>query len=375
MELRNRQKRLWAEIDLDKIKHNFDLIGGNVCCVVKADAYGHGACVLAKYYEELGAVYFAVSNIEEAIQLRKYGIKKPILVLGYTPAECACVLAKYNIEQTVYSYDYAVLLSKEATSSDVKVNVHIKIDTGMGRIGFQYHDKHNELELAYKSCVMNNLIPKGVFTHFAVADEGINDFTTKQYKLFSEAIDWLKARGVKFEVCHCSNSAAILWYPNYHMDMVRAGIVLYGLGSNSTQSDLQPVLTLKSVVSNVKTINKGDSISYGRTFVADKDMKVATVPIGYADGYYRSNTGNCVFINNRKCQIIGRVCMDQLMVVVDGASIGDEVEIYGPHITVDDVAKYNNTIPYEVLCSIAERVPRVYTKNGEIVEIVDKLSR
>jgi alanine racemase len=375
MELRNRQKRLWAEIDLDKVERNFRLIDGNVCCVVKADAYGHGACVLAKYYEELGAMYFAVSNIEEAIQLRKHGITKPVLVLGYTPVECASVLAKYDIEQTVYSYEYAVSLNKEAVLSDVKIRIHIKIDTGMGRIGFQYHDNHNELELAYKSCLLSNLVPQGIFTHFAIADEGINEFTSMQYNYFSQSIELLKKHGVSFKIHHCSNSAATLLYPGFRMDMVRAGIILYGLAINDKQLGFQPVLTLKSVVSNVKTIYKGDSVSYGRTFVAKKDMKIATIPVGYADGFYRSNTGSYVFLNNKKCQIVGRVCMDQLMVVVDDASIGDEVEIYGPHITVDDVAKYNNTIPYEVLCSIAERVPRVYIKDGRIVEIVDKLSR
>ena len=374
MELLNIQKRLWAEIDMNAVEHNYNQIKGPVCCVVKANAYGHGAIQLAKLYEKLGVFYFAVSNIEEAIQLRNAGITKPILILGYSPVECVKELSKYNISQCVYSLDYANALSKECIKNNVNINIHIKIDTGMGRIGFQYKNNHNDLEDALKACKLEGFRLEGIFTHFAVSDEGINDYTNKQYNYFINAIEYFKNNGIVFKICHCANSAAIIDYPTYHLDMVRAGIMLYGVNpTNNNNIDLKPVLTLKSIVSNVKEVKKGDSISYGRTYIADKDMRVATIPIGYADGFYRSNTNNYVYINDKKCRILGRICMDQIMVESEDAKIGDIVEIYGSHIKVEDVAKYNHTIPYEILCSIGQRVPRVYIYNNEIMEIQDNL--
>lgn len=374
MKLKNIQKRLWAEIDLDAAIYNFSSVRQSLCCVIKANAYGHGAAYLAKTYESIGAKYLAVSNIEEGIQLRNSGVKTPILILGYTPTDCAYDLEKYDLEQTVYNAEYALKLNKQALSAGVKIKIHIKIDTGMGRIGFQYHKGINELPLALLSCKYPNLIPHGIFTHFAVSDEGTNDFTNNQYQFFIEACNYLESNGVSFAVKHCSNSAAIIDYPDYHLDMVRAGISLYGINPTPNKSvRLKPVLSLWSVVSNVKKINKGDSVSYGRAFIADKDMVVATIPIGYADGFWRSNQGHHVFINGEYCRIIGRVCMDQIMVECKNAKMGDLVEIYGEHIPVEEVAKYNHTIPYEILCAIGERVPRVYKKNGKIIEIVDKL--
>ena len=374
MQLFERQKRLWAEIDLNAAEYNFKQIKGPVCCVIKADAYGHGSIQLATLFEKLGAYYFAVSNIEEAIQLRNGGITKPILILGYTPINCVSDLKLYNLSQTIYSLDYAKMFSRECEKQNVKIKVHIKIDTGMGRIGFQYHKGINELNQAFEACQMTGIEVEGIFMHFAIADEGINDFTREQYNFFLEAIEYLESKGIFFKIRHCSNSAASIDYPQFHLDMVRAGIVLYGFNpTNSHKNLFHPVLSLKSVVSNVKKIRKGDSISYGRTFIAPKDMMVATIPVGYADGFFRSNSGSCVFLNGQKCKIIGRVCMDQIIVSCDSAHIGDEVEIYGKHIPIEDVSTYNNTIPYEVLCAISKRVPRVYLYNNRIVAIQDNL--
>ena len=243
----------------------------------------------------------------------------------------------------------------------------------MGRIGFQFHDKHNELDEALKACKLDCLIPYGIFMHFAISDEGINDFTNKQYENYINAVKFLEDSGIDFAIHHVSNSGAILDYPLFRLDMVRAGIILYGYNASPYEHKLKPALSLKSVVSHVKVINKGDSVSYGRTFIAKEDTRVATIPIGYADGFYRSNTGSFVIINGEKCKIIGRVCMDQMMVISNTAQVGDEVTVIGKGIEADDIAKYNHTISYEVLCSIGERVPRIYVYDGEIVSIRDNL--
>ena len=368
------QKRLWAEVDLDNLRHNFLQIDNPVCCVIKANAYGHGASLIGPFFETIGAKYLAVSNIEEGIQLRNSGVKIPILILGYTPAECVEELSKYNLDQTVYSFEYSRNLNKYAVDANVNINIHIKIDTGMGRIGFQFFKGVNELPLALAACKNSNLNPVGIFTHFCCSDEGKNTFTIEQFSFFKKAVEYLEKNGASFSLKHCSNSAAIIDYPDYGLDMVRAGILLYGVNPTNNRSiSLKPVLSLWSVVSNIKKVRKGDSISYGRSFVADKDMMVATIPIGYADGFWRSNQGHHVYINGERCEIIGRVCMDQIMVRCNNANIGDLVEVYGKNVPIEEVAEYNHTIPYEILCSIGERVPRVYIKDGKIVEIVDKL--
>ena len=373
MEVRNIEKRVIAEINLNALEENFKKVPKPVCCVVKADAYGHGAVEVSKFLEKLGASYLAVSNIEEAIEIRNGGVKMPIVILGYTPTDCAKELSIYDIDQCVYSLEFAKALNDNAIKNNVKIKIHIKIDTGMGRIGFQYHDKHNELSDALASCKLSNLIPHGIFMHFAKSDEGINDYTKNQYKCFTEAIKYLEDNGIKFKVRHCSNSGAILDYTDYRLDMVRAGVILYGVNPSPFEHHFNYVLTLKSRVSHVKTVFKGDSISYNGLFIAEKDTRIATIPVGYADGFCRESTGTYVMINGKKATVIGRVCMDQMMVISDDVKVGDEVIIYGEGITVDDVAKYNKTSPYKVLCDIGRRVPRVYKYNGEIVAIRDDL--
>ncbi|MBP5273488.1 MAG: alanine racemase, partial [Abditibacteriota bacterium] len=296
MIIKNKQKRVWAEIDLNCAEDNFRFIRSRIkpetglCCVVKANGYGHGALQLASLYEKLGADLFAVSNIEEAIQLRNGGVSKPVLILGYTPVLCAKELAAYGLSQCVYSEEYGAALSECCVSGGIRLPVHIKLDTGMGRLGFRYRAPEKDrggLEAAARVCQLPGLEPEGIFTHFAAADEGGAgaDFTLSQYECFREACGFFAEKGIRFSVRHCSNSAAILERPEFQEDMVRAGIILYGLKPSplvkNTQS-LKPVMTLKSVISHIKTLQAGDTVSYGRTFTAPGPMKVATVPMGYA---------------------------------------------------------------------------------------------
>jgi len=382
-------KRTWAEINMDAVKHNFNSIKNCIskdsmmCCVVKADAYGHGAVQLSRMYEQLGADWFAVSNIEEALQLRNNGITKPMLILGYTPENMAKVLYDNNISQAVYSLDYAKALSEDAVKNNVKVNIHLKLDTGMSRIGLmcQSVDSDNiSLPIAYDICTMPNLIPQGVFTHFAVSDEAEEGkaFTMAQYENFTYTINRLQEKGIHFTVRHCANSGAIIDYPHMHMDMVRAGIILYGLspsGKLKNRLKLQPAMELKSVVSHVKDIPRGTTVSYGRTFKADKTMKIATVPIGYADGYVRTIAENGgMQIHGKRGKIIGRICMDQTMVDItniDDVKRGDCVTVFGGKVgnapSADDIAQWSGTINYEVTCLVGKRVARVYLENGRVV--------
>lgn len=390
MDLEAFQKRTWAEINIDNIKHNFNIVksklsfGKKLCCVVKANAYGHGAIKISKIYESLGADYLAVSNIEEALQIRSNNVSLPILILGYTNPECAKLLAENNITQCVYSKDYGNSLAKSAHNYGVKVKVHVKIDTGMGRIGFLVDDNDSILEIE-KIYYSKEFICEGIFTHFACADGGGNGeaYTRNQYERFLELIDKLQNKGVTFEIKHCSNSAAIFDYPEMQLDMVRAGIVLYGLapsGMVRNKVELKQVMELKSVVTHIKTIKKGVSISYGGEYIAEKEMRIATVPIGYADGFWRSNYSNngFVFIGGKRAQIVGRICMDQCMIDVSDlpeVDIGSIVEIYScqEEGTIDLFARMNKTINYELVCALGERVPRVYLENNKVVLIQDNV--
>lgn len=381
--------RTWADINLDNIIHNYELIKSKLkpetklMAVVKADAYGHGAKVISRELEKLGADWFAVSNIEEALQLRNFGVIKPILILGYTPPNLVKKLSDNNISQALLDKDYANELLAEAKTQNVKIKVHVKIDTGMSRIGFYHHDKNDNSAVDDIFNSLNNeyLIVEGVFTHFATSDfdndeKGVN--TENQYELFTDCIKKLKQKGIEFELRHCSNSAATLEYPQYHLDMVRPGIILYGLNPSPyfSKYDLQPAFTLKSVISLIKHITKDDCVSYGRTFKADKELKVATIPVGYADGYSRSlSNKGYVVINGKKAKILGRVCMDQTIVDISNiknAAVGDEVLLFGGEgLSTDEFSNLCGTINYETVCLVGKRVPRVYYKNGEEQEIVN----
>ncbi len=389
-------RRTWAEIDLDALSHNFQTVRAaanpqtEICCVVKADGYGHGAVRMAKELEMQGAGWFAVSNLEEALQLRQGGISRPVLVLGFTPAEEAAVLAREDISQCVYSGEYAQELSQYAQGAGVQVKIHAKIDTGMGRLGFTFQDINRDeaaIGAVKTACTLPGLLPEGIFTHFAVSDEGRagDSFTMRQFGCFKEMTEALGREGLRFSVRHCANSAAVFDYPLSHMDMVRAGVVLYGLmPSQSLRSapNLRPVLSLRSVVSHVKTILPGATLSYGRTFTAQQEMRVATVPVGYADGYSRrlEQGGAQVLIQGRRCPVLGRICMDQLMADVSALGevpTGERVTLIGrdgaEEITAAELASWEGTINYEVVCALSKRVPRVYLKDGKMDSIYNQL--
>lgn len=381
-------RRTWAEIDLDNVEYNFNLIkmslNDNVktMCVIKADAYGHGAIQLAEIYHKLGCEWFAVSNLEEAIQLRKAGFKQDILILGYTNPQCADLLHKYNITQTVFSAEFADKLNSEAVKHNVKLNVHMKVDTGMTRIGFYAHDEvdiDSACDLMEKTAKLPNLNFTGIFTHFAVADE-INgkQFTEHQFNIFNRVIENLAKRSITFELRHCCNSAAIMLYPHMHLDMVRPGIILYGLSPSPELKkywDFKPVMSLKTIISLVKSVPKNVPVSYGGTYMTKSVTKIATAAIGYADGYPRIASNKAqMLVNGKRVSLIGRVCMDQLMLDVtdiDGIEEGDTVTIFGndgeQRISIDELAEIAETINYEIVCDIGKRVARVYLRNNKQV--------
>ena len=365
--------RTWAEIDLSALAENFAAIkeycGLSVYAVVKADAYGHGALPCAKVLEKAGAAGFCVSNPAEADQLRSGGIALPVLILGYTPPEYAASLAENQISQCVYSLEYAQALNAAAERAGVCVDVHLKLDTGMGRIGFDCRENTLLGALQAKAVFsMKNLRCTGVFTHFAVADTPDQAaFTADQYRRFAESVLLLEAEGHRFEVKHCSNSAGALTLQDTFADAVRAGIALYGLTPDAAMTlpvTLKPVMALYSTVSMVKTLEAGQSVSYGRTYTAEETRRIATVTAGYADGVPRllSNCG-CVLIRGKRAPIVGRVCMDQFCVDVTDipdVQMGDPVTVFGPGLPVDEVAEHAGTIHYEIVCDISRRVPRIY---------------
>ncbi len=367
--------RTWAEIDLSAVRHNLQIIkskvkSGKIIAVVKADCYGHSAQDIAPVLEECGADMFAVSNIEEALSLRAYGINRGILILGYTPPAMVKSLFENGISQCVYSEEYACALSEMAVKENVNVKIHIKLDTGMSRIGFNCRSNElSELNCAIKCAEFDGFKLEGVFTHFAVSDRSPlseDGFTGEQYARFFAALKGFKNAGLNPEICHCCNSAALLQDRDKHLTGLRPGIILYGLAPSDNMDfdkELVPVMTLKSVVSMVKKISEGNTVNYGRTFKAEKEMTVATVTAGYADGYPRllSNKGY-VLVNGQKAPIIGRICMDQFSVDISqipDVKMGDEVILFGKELPVENVASWAQTINYEIVCGVSPRVPRI----------------
>ena len=377
-------KRTWAEISLDNLTHNFETIRRQVgpkaklLGVVKADAYGHGAVRVAKHLERLGAGYLAVSNLDECEELRVNGITLPILMLGFTPADQAERILKNDMTQAVPNLAIAEAYSSAAVHAGGTIKVHIKLDTGMGRLGFQCDDAHFDASLRdiLKILTLPGLDVEGVFTHFCVSDEAADEcveFTKVQHDRFLRMIDAVETQGnFRFRLHHCCNAGGIASYPEWAWDMVRCGIILYGTGELAERMGMKPVMTVKTTVSTIKDFDPDTSISYGRQFFTTRPSRIAVLPIGYADGLFRALSGKLrVLTPYGEAQQVGRICMDMCMIdVTDLPQVksGDEVEIFGEHILCADDAALCDTIPYELMCAVSKRVPRVYRLNGVPVD-------
>lgn len=364
---------VWAEINLSAIRDNIRKIKGllrpetKFCAVVKADGYGHGAVLVARAALQEGADYLAVALMSEALELRQAGIAAPILILGYTPPEQARLAVDYDITQTVYTPAMIRALSQAATAVGKKAKVHIKVDTGMGRIGVK-PEETVDFAVFINSCPGIDL--EGIFSHFAVADSLDKTYTRRQYDLFGQALAGLDKKGIVIPIRHIANSAAILDLSDMQLDMVRAGIILYGLlPSEEVQPviSLEPAMKFKAQISHIKRVSSGAAISYGRTFITDRPSVIATLPVGYADGWTRLMAGKAsVLLHKKRAPLVGRVCMDQCMIDVTDipeAAPGDEVLLFGgAELPVEEVAAHMGTINYEVVCMVSKRVPRQYTK-------------
>ncbi|MBC8596582.1 alanine racemase [Qingrenia yutianensis] len=369
--------RVWKEIKLDAVKNNVKNIRGllkdgtRLLAVIKADAYGHGAVEVAKsLLFDGGADYFGVATYGEAEQLRRAGINTPVLILGAVFGDEYAELVKDNITLTVFDFDTAKKLSDTAKKLGKTAKIHIKIDTGMARIGFL--PSEDAVEEIIKISKLDGIEIEGMFSHFAKADEADKMPTRVQFEKFMFIKNELLKRGIKIPICHICNSAGIIDFPEYHLDMVRSGIITYGYYPsdfvNKDALKLESAMSFKSRVVHIKTVEAGTSVSYGGTFTAKEKMKIATVSAGYADGYNRllSNKAD-VIINGERCRVLGRVCMDQLMVDathLKNINLGDEVILFGKSgnntVTVEETAEIIGTINYEVLCSLSKRVPGVY---------------
>lgn len=380
--------RVYARIDLDAIAANMERMKQNLntdtkmMAVIKADGYGHGAVPIAQMLEPADYIWgFAVATLDEAVVLRSEGIQKPILVLGCVFPDQYMEMLKYDIRMNVYTEEMAEAISQMAAREGMTAYMHIKLDTGMARLGFE--TSMASVEAIARIAKMKNVCMEGIFTHFAKADETDKSFTKKQLQDFQWVTERLKERTVTFVYEHCANSAAIIDVPEAKFNLVRAGIAMYGLYPSDEVDKknvvLKPALALKSHVAFVKEIPKGTPISYGGTFVSEDAMKIATIPVGYADGYPRnlSNVG-CVLIRGKKAPIVGRVCMDQFMVDVthiDGVSFGDNVTLIGKDgnesIAVEELSELSGRFPYEFICDLGKRIPRVFVRNGKVAEQVD----
>ncbi len=382
--------RAWAEIDLDAIAHNVREIkkftGKKVemMGVVKADAYGHGVREVVRTLLDNGVTQLAVSMLDEAIQIRNMGIDVPILILGYTDPVRAEELVLNDVTQTVFSLDLAQALSSAAVRLGKKVKVHVKVDTGMTRIGFM--PGREAVKYITEINRLPGLVLEGMFTHFASADEHEKDYTKMQYDRFLGLCTELSKEGIEIPVKHVCNSAGTMQYPEMHLDMVRPGVILYGLYPSKDvdreKIRLKPAMTLKANVIMVKDVEPDTCISYGRIFRTSRKSKIATIPIGYADGYTRllSNKGR-MLVNGEFAPVVGRICMDQCMIDVtelkNEVHVGDEVVVFGNQngssISVDEIAADIGTINYELVCIIGKRIPRVYLKDGKICSILNYL--
>ncbi|MFZ5651700.1 MAG: alanine racemase [Bacillota bacterium] len=367
----------WAEIDLDALAHNLSEIrrvtdpGAGVMAVVKANGYGHGAVQVSRAALSGGASRLAVARSSEGAEIREAGIADPILVMGYTPPEAISEVAEYKLEQCVYGVEYAGMVNDLAGRLGVRIPVHIKVDTGMGRLGV-LAGSEGAVDQIKKIASQPNLEAIGIFTHFASADATDKSYALFQLEAFVSLLEALGREGLEFELRHCANSAAIAEMPESAMNLVRAGISLYGLYPSEEvdrgRVDLKPVMTFKTTVAQVKNVPAGTCISYGCTYVTPGPTVIATLPVGYADGYSRllSSKGQ-VLVRGRRAPVVGRVCMDQCMIdvgTIEGVSPGEEVVLFGRQggriLPVEEVARWMGTINYEVVCLVSGRVPRIY---------------
>ena len=376
---KKRFDRTYAQIDLSAIRHNIEEArknikqGTKIMAIVKANAYGHGAVPVSHALENLVDAY-GVAIFEEAAELRDSGIDKTILILGYTPESEYEDVIRYHVSQTVYTYEMAKKLSETAGRMNETAILHIKVDTGMSRIGFLPTPEN--VMIVKKISELPHIELEGIFTHFARADEKTIDAAREPFQKYMDFVTQLEEKGVTFPIRHVSNSASIIGFPEANLDMVRSGITTYGLyPSDQVKRDvlrLIPAMQWKSVISFLKEIEPGTSVGYGGTFTAERPMKIATIPVGYADGVKRdlSNKGQ-VLIRGTRVKILGRICMDQFMVDVTDipeAEIGDEVTIFGSDggesIPVEEIADLSHSFNYEFVCDVSERVPRKYIESG-----------
>lgn len=383
-------KRTWADISLDNLSHNYTVLRANVpsSCkflgVVKADAYGHGAVPISRQLKELGAEYLAVSNFEEALQLRQADIRLPILILGYTPAIYAEDMADMGIRQEIHSLEYARQLSRQMEGTGKTLPVHLKLDTGMSRLGFFAYDNDLTFDEVQTAAALPGIQFEGVFTHFPVADsllESDRAFTRQQYRRFTDMIAALNGAGIEFELRHCCNSAGAILYPEFALDMIRPGIATYGISPSpelAGRMDLRPLMSLRTTISQIRDYKEDVSVSYGRTYTTSSPRKIAVLCIGYADGLQRALSNQVSFLlHGKRIPQIGRICMDMCMVDVTDvpeAKVGDVVTVFGSDegrtATVDALAAQLGTIPYEILCDINKRTPRIYLDGKQRIEVL-----
>lgn len=378
-------KRTWADVSLDNLTHNYNVLTAQLpgrcrfLGVVKADGYGHGAVPVGRHLEELGAGFLAVSNLEEAVQLRRGDLQIPILILGYTPPTYAVDMADMDVRQEVSSLEYALQLEKRLQGSGSRLKVHLKLDTGMSRLGF-FANAPDTLDQLLKITELPHLEVEGMFTHFAVADSIAPQdkaFTRAQFETFRTMTKAMEDAGRRPEICHCCNSGATILYPEYAMDMVRPGVATYGIAPAPElegRLDLKPVLSLYSTISQIKEFPAGVGVSYGLTYTTQAPCTIAVVCIGYADGLSRSLSGRIRFqLHGQRVPVVGRICMDMCMIDVTNvpeAKVGDVVKIFGGDISVTELSDPIGSIPYETICGLNKRIPRLYLDGRKRTDIL-----
>lgn len=380
-------KRTWAEIDLDALENNYhklrEHVGADVkfLGVVKADAYGHGAVMVSRKLQEMGADYLAVSSIDEAMELRLNGITMPILILGHTPKEQVSRLMEYHITQAISCEAKALEYNEEAQKIGGVLKVHIKVDTGMSRLGYLCEGKYFEsgVEGICHACSLPGLEAEGIFTHFAVSDEEGEEckaYTEHQFELFCNVVNEVEKRlqdqDFHFKLRHCANTGAVARYPKTYLDMVRPGLLLYGYGEYAKELGLLPVMALKSTISTIKIYPAGTKISYGGIFETDQTTRIGVIPYGYADGFFRCLSNKCKIMTKQGlAHQRGKICMDMCMIDLTDkpeVDVGSEVEIFGRNNSLDELSALAGTIPYELTCAVSKRVPRSYYSKGKLIE-------